>query len=83
MSITRELLTKSALRIVIYDVLTQIKGGKSLADALSAHLKQFSGLYVSMVRAGEAGGVLELILARLADFEPMRLPAVYLLPSPI
>jgi general secretion pathway protein F len=69
LSITRELATKRALRIVIDDVLGQIKGGKSLADALSTHPKQFSRLYVSMVRAGEAGGVLEVILARLAEFE--------------
>ncbi len=69
LSITRELASKRALRIVIDDVLTQIKGGKSLADALSAHPKHFSRLYVSMVRAGEAGGVLQVILARLAEFE--------------
>ncbi len=69
LSITRELATKRVLRNVIDDVLKQIKGGKSLADALSAHPKQFSRLYVSMVRAGEAGGVLEVILARLAEFE--------------
>ena len=69
LSITRELATKRALRVVIDDVLTQIRGGKSLADALSKHPKQFSRLYVSMVRAGEAGGVLEVILARLAEFE--------------
>ena len=69
LSITRELATKRALRKVIDDVLKQIKGGKSLAEALSAHPKQFSRLYVSMVRAGEAGGVLDVILARLAEFE--------------
>lgn len=69
LSITRELAPKRALRRVLDDVLKRIKGGQSLADALSAHPKQFSRLYVSMVRAGEAGGVLEVILARLAEFE--------------
>jgi general secretion pathway protein F len=69
LSITAELTSKPALRSVIQDVLTQIKGGKSLAEALAAHPKQFSRLYVNMVRAGEAGGILEAILGRLAEFQ--------------
>src|SRR5207247_7349086 len=58
-----------ALRIVINDVLKQIKGGKSLAEGFAAHPKQFSRLYVNMIRAGEAGGVLDAILERLVEFE--------------
>jgi general secretion pathway protein F len=54
---------------VILDVLKQIKGGKSLAEALAAHPRQFSRLYVNMIRAGEAGGVLDVILQRLVEFE--------------
>ncbi len=69
LSITRELAGKQALRTVIDDLLKQIKGGKSLADAMAGHPKQFSSLHVSMMRAGEAGGVLEVILERLAQFE--------------
>ncbi|MBI4474837.1 MAG: type II secretion system F family protein [Acidobacteria bacterium] len=69
LSIAAELASKPALRTVIQDVLKQIKGGKSLAEALSAHPKQFSRLYVNMIRAGEAGGVLDTILARLAEFQ--------------
>ena len=69
LSISAELASKPALRAVIQDVLKQIKGGKSLADALSAHSKHFSRLYVNMVRAGEAGGVLETILERLVEFQ--------------
>ncbi len=69
LSITAELTTKPALRVVIDDVLRQIKGGKSLAEALAAHPKHFSRLYVNMVRAGEAGGVLNVILERLVEFE--------------
>ena len=57
LSITRELASKRALREIIEDVLKQIKGGKSLAEALAAHPKHFPRLYVSMIRAGEAGGV--------------------------
>ncbi len=69
LSITAELASKPALRAVIQDVLKQIKGGKSLAEALAAHPKYFSRLYVNMVRAGEAGGVLEAILERLVEFQ--------------
>ena len=69
LSITAELASKPALRVVIEDVLRQIKGGKSLAESLAAHPKQFSRLYVNMIRAGEAGGVLDIILGRLVEFE--------------
>jgi general secretion pathway protein F len=54
---------------VIQDVLKQIKGGKSLAESLAKHPRQFSKLYVNMIRAGEAGGVMDVILARLVEFE--------------
>src|SRR5207244_8059481 len=53
----------------IHDVLKQIKAGGSLAESLSAHPRHFSRLYVNMVRAGEAGGVLDVILQRLVEFE--------------
>ena len=69
LSITAELASKPALRAVINDVLKQIKGGKSLAEAFAAHPRYFSRLYVNMIRAGEAGGVLDVILARLVEFE--------------
>ena len=69
LSITRELATKQALRVVIDDLLKQIKGGRSLAEAMARHPKQFSRLHVSMIRAGEAGGVIDVILDRLAEFE--------------
>ena len=69
LSITRELAPKQALKEVIDDLLKQIKGGKSLAEALAEHPRQFTRLHVSMIRAGEAGGVLDVILDRLAGFE--------------
>jgi general secretion pathway protein F len=69
LTITAELAEKAALRLVILDLLKQIKGGKSLAEALAQHPKVFSKLYVNMIRAGEAGGVLEVILDRLVEFE--------------
>ncbi|PYS01508.1 MAG: hypothetical protein DMG16_12625 [Acidobacteria bacterium] len=69
LTIAAELASKPALRSVIHDVLKQIKAGKSLAESLAAHPRFFSRLYVNMVRAGEAGGVLDVILQRLVEFE--------------
>jgi general secretion pathway protein F len=69
LSIIAETVQKPALRAVVENVLRQIKGGKSLAEAMAAHPKCFSRLYVNMIRAGEAGGVLDPILARLVEFE--------------
>src|SRR5438445_3431898 len=51
-------------KAVVYDV----ESGHTLADALDKHKNAFSGLYVSMVAAGEAGGILDTILLRLAGF---------------
>ncbi len=69
LAVAAELTPRPALKAVIEDVLKQIKGGKSLAESLAAHPKQFSRLYVNMIRAGEAGGVLDAILERLVEFE--------------
>jgi type II secretory pathway component PulF len=45
-----------------------VVGGTSFADALAKWPKTFSTVYVAMVRAGEAGGFLEVVLAQIADF---------------
>ena len=57
-----------ALRKVIEQVLFDVEAGNTLADALRKHPKVFSDLYVNMVAAGEAGGILDVILLRLATF---------------
>ncbi len=56
------------LRAVVSDVLSRVQEGKSLSDALADHGDVFPPLYVNMVRAGEAGGVVESVLERLAEY---------------
>ncbi|MFQ5549858.1 MAG: type II secretion system F family protein, partial [Gemmatimonadales bacterium] len=51
-------------RNVVFDV----ESGNTLADALAKHPKTFSDLFVNMVAAGEAGGILDTILLRLSTF---------------
>src|SRR3989338_5316444 len=52
----------------IKEIETPFAQGSTLSDALEAHPKIFDRLYISMVKAGEAGGVLEQVLNRLAIF---------------
>ncbi|NJD11196.1 MAG: type II secretion system F family protein [Gemmatimonadetes bacterium] len=56
------------LRRVIEDVLYEVASGQTLADALRQHEDVFPALYTNMVAAGEAGGILDTILLRLAVF---------------
>jgi type IV pilus assembly protein PilC len=56
------------MRDVIKDITTRVEGGDSFSDALQKHPKVFSKLYFSMVSAGERGGLLSDILARLATY---------------
>ncbi len=56
-----------ALQGKVADILRSIEGGSTFADALTHHQETFSRVYISLVRAGEAAGVLDTILIRLAD----------------
>ncbi|MEA2709984.1 MAG: type pilus assembly protein PilC [Phycisphaerales bacterium] len=56
------------LKAIIGGVAEEVEGGGTLSDAMAKYPKAFDKLYVNMINAGEAGGVLDLILARLADF---------------
>jgi type IV pilus assembly protein PilC len=58
----------SVLKNALIDVVDDVESGAALSEALGRHPKCFSKLYVNMVKAGEAGGALEVILQRLADF---------------
>src|SRR6266513_330823 len=60
--------TNKVMRDVIKDVCTRVEGGDSFSDALQKHPNAFSKLYVAMVGAGERGGLLAEILARLAVY---------------
>ena len=57
-----------ALKDVTNAVVFDVESGHTVADALGKHPKAFSELYVNMVAAGEAGGILDTILMRLAVF---------------
>jgi type IV pilus assembly protein PilC len=57
-----------ALQAVTRQVVYDVESGQTVADALRRHPKAFSDLYVNMVAAGEAGGILDTILMRLATF---------------
>jgi type IV pilus assembly protein PilC len=56
------------MRDVIRDITTRVESGESFSEALQKHPKAFSRLYISMVAAGEKGGLLAEILARLATY---------------
>jgi type IV pilus assembly protein PilC len=60
--------TNKVMRDVIRDVCTRVEGGDSLSAAMQKHQKVFSKLYVRMVDAGEKGGLLAEIIARLATY---------------
>ncbi|MEM1355630.1 MAG: type II secretion system F family protein [Planctomycetota bacterium] len=56
------------LKNTLGQVHEDVSGGSSLSDAMSKHPKAFDNLFVKMIAAGEVGGVLDLILQRLAEF---------------
>src|SRR3954464_16066140 len=60
--------TNKVMRDVIKDVCTRVEGGDSFSEALQKHPKVFNRLYVCMVSAGEKGGLLAEIMARLATY---------------
>ena len=62
-------LKPGVLKNALIDVVDDVESGSTLHEAFSKHPKCFDRLYVNMVKAGEAGGALEVILKRLADFK--------------
>jgi general secretion pathway protein F len=68
LSIIAEVTDNERLKKVTEEVLKDVRGGKSLSDAFAKHTNVFNKLYISMVKAGEAGGVLDIVFERLTDF---------------
>lgn len=59
---------KKFLKSTLQDIRQDVEGGSTFSAALKKHPKVFSGLYTNMVEAGEAGGILDTILNRLAAY---------------
>src|SRR5438046_1232480 len=56
------------LKSIIAELALSIEGGSTFSEGLAQHPKVFNRLFVNMVKAGELGGVLEVVLARLSEF---------------
>jgi len=68
LKILRDQLKPGILKNDLMDVHDDVEGGMALSEAMAKHPKTFNKLFVNMVRAGEAGGILDQILDRLAQF---------------
>lgn len=60
--------TKGAWKKTLLGLIEAVEGGGSFSDALGRYPNIFSKLYISMVKAGEAAGVIDVVLSRLADY---------------
>jgi len=58
----------STLKEILGNLATSIEGGSTFSEALAQHPRTFNRLFVNMVKAGEIGGVLEVVLKRLSEF---------------
>lgn len=68
LSILSDITEKSGMKEIIRDILLDIQKGNTISDSLARHQKVFPPIYTNMVKAGEAGGVLEPVIARLAEY---------------
>lgn len=68
LQVVREQADRPAIAALAQDLAHRVETGSSFSDALAAHPRQFAPLHVSMVRAGETAGVLDQVMASLADF---------------
>lgn len=58
---------KPSMQPIINQILADVEGGQSFSSALKVHNKVFSPTYIALIKAGETGGVLDKVLAKLAD----------------
>lgn len=68
LNILSEISESREMKGIVESILRSIRGGSSFSDALQAHPKIFSKLYVNMIRAGEASGSLNVVLEKLGEF---------------
>ncbi|MFH1857255.1 MAG: type II secretion system F family protein [Candidatus Omnitrophota bacterium] len=68
LTVLRDQLKGGAMKDVIAQLARDVESGSTLSESLARFPKVFSKLYINMIKAGEAGGVLEVVLDRLADF---------------
>jgi type IV pilus assembly protein PilC len=59
---------KGPFKLVLADLCDNVRSGNPLSDGLAMHPKVFDNLFINMVKAGEAGGILDTVLSRLAGF---------------
>lgn len=67
LSILREQSSNKNMKAILTDLTKQVEGGVALSTALGKHTQAFSKVYINLVKAGEAGGILDQTLERLAD----------------
>ncbi len=68
LQILAEQMENPTFREVVSKVKSDVEAGSSLSAAMKAHIKVFGDLFVNLVKAGEAGGILDKILERIADY---------------
>jgi general secretion pathway protein F len=68
LNILSEISESKEMKSIVQSILKSIREGSSFSDALARHPKVFPRLYVNMTRAGEAGGVLDVVLDKLSEF---------------
>ncbi len=68
LNILSDISESKEMKSVVQSILKSIREGSAFSDALQRHPKVFSKLYVSMIRAGEVGGVLDVVLDKLGEF---------------
>jgi type IV pilus assembly protein PilC len=69
LTILAEQTPNTKLRKIVEEIKLKVEQGNSLSDALARHPDTFDNLFVGMIRAGEAGGVLDEVLLRIAGFQ--------------
>jgi type IV pilus assembly protein PilC len=69
LEILQEQTENESFKLTLGGVVEKVRGGSDFSESLEAYPKVFARIYVSMIRAGEAGGQLDAILIRLAEYQ--------------